>query len=351
MLALDHLLKKNFRCRSFIPVLFFLVVLLKSELVFGKPSLNIVTSIPPFHALITAVIGELSPPPLLILKTGASPHHYTLRPSEVKALQKADLIFWGGPALESFLVKPLQSLNSSVTVIELDTTPGLLLLPQRKSAHFEAHDHGESKGHDHQHADDHVHAHDHQHGEHSHHGAPALENIATQDMHFWLDPNNAKVLVDKIAEVLSKKDPEHQAQYLNNAKRFKKAIQELDQNLQKKLKGIQDRPFVVFHDAYQYFERHYHLNGVGAISFHPELPQSIERIQTIRNLIKTLKAKCVFREPQFKSKLVETLVEDTQASMGELDPLGEESRPGSPNGYLLLLEQLSEGLSGCLASN
>ncbi len=299
----------------------------------NKP--NVVVSIPPFHALVTAVMENVGEP-ILLLKKGASPHHYNLRPSEVKMLQQADLIFWGGPALETFLVKPLQSLSSSTKVIELEKTEKLLLLPPRRTAAFNS-----ARGHDHN--PDHTHEHNHEgHSCCGHDHGPSAK-----DMHFWLDPNNAKIILGAIVENLSQIDPAHQAQYCSNAKKFIAKLDALDRELKIKLKPIQKMPYVVFHDAYQYFEHHYDLNDVGSISVHPELPISLQRLYEIREQIKKTKAICVFREPQFKPQMVESLSQDTGAKIGELDPLGQShSKDGSD--YLHLLENIANSLRGCL---
>lgn len=287
------------------------------------------TSIAPFHALVSAVMDGIGEPKLLL--TGkSSPHHYTLRPSEIKALQDADIIFWGGPLLETFLAKPLTVLPPSITIVELDKTKRLKLLKVRQSALFAPH------------------THDHSHGsqEHEHpHENAALSH--QNDMHFWLDPDNAKILVDAIAQQLSNKDPVHQTHYLENAKRFKKKIEAIDHQIKQKLQPVQHHPFIVFHDAYQYFERHYGLTGVAAISLHPEIPPSVERLKSIREILRKTKAICIFSEPQFKSNIVQSIAAETNIRVGQLDPLGRSSNtPG--NGYLNLLNNLSDEFSRCL---
>lgn len=291
---------------------------------FASTTPNVVVTIPPFHALVSAVMEDVGEPELLV-KNGASPHHYNLRPSEIKSLQEANLIFWGGPALETFLVKPLQTIESSVKVVELDKTPKLLLLSPRRTAAFKqphSHDEGHSCcGHD--------------------HGSDA------RDMHFWLDPNNAKLMVAVIVKTLSQADPSHQEQYRNNAKKFIAKIDALDRELKIKLKPIQKMPYIVFHDAYQYYDNYYGLTGVGSITIHPELPISLQRLTEIRDRVKKTKSTCLFREPQFKSALVENLGQETGTRVGELDPLGQsQAKDGSD--YLKLLDNIANSLKECL---
>lgn len=290
---------------------------------------NVVVSIAPFHALVSTVMQGVGEPHLLV-QNGASPHHYNLRPSEIKTLQQANIIFWGGPELETFLVKPLQSLESSIKVIEFDKTPKLLLLSPRTTAVFKQST--ETK----EHLEGHSCCNGHAGG------------TTAKDMHFWLDPNNAKLMIGFIVEKLSQADPEHQIQYQNNAKQFIAKLEALDKSLKIKLKPIQKMPYVVFHDAYQYFEHHYGLQGVGAISIHPELPLSLQRLNEIRERIKTTKATCIFREPQFKSQLADNIAKDTGARVGELDPLGQ-SNGGDGSDYLRLLENIADSLTECLS--
>jgi len=331
--------------------LLFSLIAVWTNAAFANSPLKVVVTIPPFHALVSAVMGDIAKPQLL-LKAGASPHHYTLRPSEIKALQEANLIFWGGPALESFLIKPFTTLPKSVKIIEFDKTKSLLLLPVRRTTHFEAccdheHENGDNDKHSHSHTNSHTHSHSHAHSNHNKNDHAHDHPI--YDMHFWLDPNNAKLIIDEIATTLSKSDPEHARQYQENAKQFKLKLTALDSELKKQLKPVQKIPFIVFHDAYQYFERHYNLSAAGSISLHPEIPPSVERLQEIRNIIQTTKAVCVFREPQFKSQLVTTLAQETGTHEGELDPLGLPTKQGG-DGYLKLLKDLANAFVGCLGT-
>lgn len=285
---------------------------------------KVVVSIAPFHALVSAVMKDIGEPKLL-LKGNASPHHYNLRPSEIKTLQEAEVIFWGGPLLETFLVKPLKTLTPATLVVAFDKTPGLTLLGMRRSPFFPVHTHESQETGEH---------------DHSHH----QQNT---DLHFWLDPNNAKRMIDHIAEQLSRRDPPHKSQYFENAKQFKKQLEATDQKIQQKLQSVRHQPFITFHDAYQYLERHYGLKGVGSISLHPEVPLSVERLQTIRQTVQKTGAVCVFSEPQFKSNIVKAIAEEAEIKTAELDPIGKPSPvPGA--GYLNLLNDLSTAMMGCL---
>lgn len=287
----------------------------------------VVASITPFYDLVASVMEGVGIPKLLV-KAGASPHQYTLRPSDIQMIKDADIIFWAGPDLESFLVKPLSTnnLKKEAQVIQFDKTPGLLLLPIRQSANWDPHDHHDNhEGHD-----------DHSH---QHHG--------TIDMHFWLDPNNARLLIDNIVKQLAKIDAPNASIYQKNGKKIKHQLAQLDLTLKAKLKNVSKIPYIVFHDAYQYFEHHYGLNGVGAITLHPEVPPSVQRLSVIRETIQKTHAQCVFTEPQFEPKLVQSIIEDTHVKSGVLDPLGPEPKNGQ-NGYFILLETITKSLSHCL---
>jgi len=282
---------------------------------------RVVVSINPFYGLVASVMQGVAKPSLL-LKIGASPHEYTLKPSEIRQLEAATLIFWGGPALESFLIKPLAQQQASI--VAFDQVPGLHTLPLRTSMIWESQDEdAKASGHHHHH---------HAHG-----------NI---DMHFWLDPRNAIEMTKAIVRQLSLVDPEHQSQYQANGVVLIARLNGLDLKLRKKLQSIHAMPFVVFHDAYQYFEKHYHLQGAGSISLHPELPPSVKRLSTIRSIIAQQKVRCLFSEPQFSPALVHSIADDLPLKTGILDPIGIDP---SPEGYFTLMENLSEALTGCLA--
>lgn len=348
--------------KTYCKVLVFLVsiTLVKSV---NSASPTIVASIPPFYNLVSAVMKGAGKPKLLV-NVGASPHDYALRPSNVQALKEADIIFWAGPALETFLTNPLNSLElkPGAKVVALVNVPGLKLLPVREGKFWEEHSHNHD--HDHQHKNKHEHKNEHQHDkerehdqehqhdhkqdnghEHEHeHESHSHSNI---DMHFWLDPDNAQILIDNIVQQLSAIDNNHADLYKQNGLKMKQELKILDKKLKKKLAPVKDIPFIVFHDAYQYFERHYGLTGVGSITIHPEIPPSAQRLLSIRETIQTTNAHCVFTEPQFQPKLVESIISDTGVKTGQLDPLGQLSE-NNRNGYFELLENLADALTNCL---
>ncbi|ALJ34032.1 zinc ABC transporter substrate-binding protein ZnuA [Azospirillum brasilense] len=293
---------------------------------------KVVASIKPVHSLVAAVMEGVAEP-ALIVRGAASPHTYAMKPSDAKALAAADLVFWIGPELEGFLDKPVTANAKKATSVTLLEAPGVTLLDAREGGAWEAHDHG----HEHKHDHDHKHAHEDEHGH---------DEVNT---HIWLSPANARAMVAAIAEALSAKDPANAAAYTANAERTARSIDALDAELKAALAPVAGKPFVVFHDAYQYFEAQYGLNGVGAITVNPERRPSAKRLSEIRAKIGGLGAACVFAEPQFEPALVNTIVEGTPAKKGVLDPEGADLKDG-PGLYPALMRNIAASLKECLGS-
>lgn len=306
---------------------------------------EVVVSIKPIHSLVAAVMDGVGEP-TLIVEGAASPHTYTLKPSNARALQNANVVFWVGHGLEAFLEKPLEALAGKATVVELEEAPGVETLPFREGGAFEAHDHGEHEdhddhaaeaGHDHdgaEHAEEGHEGHDHEHGGH--------------DMHLWLDPLNAKAMTTEIEKTLSAADPDNAAAYHANAKALSDRLDALDTELKATVAPIKDKPFVVFHDAYQYFEHRYGIRVAGSITVSPEATPGAERISEIHKKVTELGATCVFAEPQFEPKLVKVVTEGTPAKAGTLDPEAATLEAG-PDLYFQLMRGIGTSLVTCLS--
>ncbi len=321
---------------------------------------RVVASIKPIHALVASVMGDLGSPELIV-EGAASPHAYSLKPSNAAALEAADLVFWTGHGMELFLEDSITTLAPGATIVELGVTPGITLLPPREGGTFEGHDHDgdglpDEEGHEHggEHAD-HDHAadadheaegdHDHEAEGHDHEGHDHEEEV---DMHFFLDPANAEVMVDAIAAALSAADPDDAATYAANAAATKADLAALTAEVAAELAPVKDRPFVVFHDAYQYFENRFGVNVVGSITVNPENAPGAARIAEIRAKLAELDTACVFAEPQFDKRVVDVLTEGTSARQGVLDPEGADIEPG-PTAYRQLIERLADNMVACLA--
>lgn len=322
-------------------------LLLSTSILFGATAANaapdVVVSIKPIHSLVAAVmegVGE----PALIVEGAASPHTFTMKPSNARAVQEADLVFWMGPNMEAFLEKPLEALASDATVIELDDAEGLTKLPFREGGAFEAHDHGEHE--EAGHGEDHDHDHDHE--EHSGETDEHSHDHGEFDTHLWLDPSNAKAMAVAIEKALSAADPENAKAYSANLEALSQKIDALDREIAGMLTPVKDKPFVVFHDAYQYFEDHYGVRVVGSITVSPEIMPGAERVREIQDRIKTLGAACVFAEPQFEPKLIQVVTEGTDARSGTLDPEGATLAEG-PDLYFELMRSIATSLNECLS--
>lgn len=300
---------------------------------------KVVVTIVPVHALVAAVMDGVAEPHLLI-PGGQSPHTYALKPSEARALAGADLVVWIGPGLEAFLEHAMEGLVDPVRSLSLLRVDGVIRLRTRTGGTWEAHAHadgredGEAKGH--QGAVGHA-------GEDSPGGIPEHEI----DPHAWLDPANAGAMTDAIASRLAALDPENAAAYAANARRARAAIDAAAADARRLLAPVADVPFIVFHDAYQYFERAFGLAGVGSVTLGPDRRPSARRLYDIRRKILDVGARCVFREPQFAPDLVATVIEGTGARSGALDPLGTGLEPG-PDAYPRLLAGLARAAAACL---
>ena len=312
---------------------------------------NVVVSIKPIHSLVAAIMQGVAEPQLIV-DGGASPHTYSLKPSNAKAIESADVVFWVGDGLEKFLEKPLETLASKATVVELDDAKGLEKLKFREGGPFEAHDHGEHEGHDHaeeaghdhKHEGEHKHEHEHAHEESHDHDHEEGE----YDMHLWLDPANAKVMAVEIEKTLLTADPANAKTYQDNTKKLLDNLDALDKDIVATVAPIKDKPFIVFHDAYQYFEHRYGVKTAGSITVSPENTPGADRIKQIQAKVKELNATCVFAEPQFEPKLVNVVIEGTKAKSGTLDPEAGTLEAG-PDLYFKLMRGIATSLKDCLS--
>ena len=294
----------------------------------ANADVNVVTSIKPIHSLVSGVMQGVGSPTVIIEGAG-SPHTYSLKPSQATQLQDADLVFWMGDELEPFLVDAAQNIARNAKLINLLDSHGLKKIRFREGGMFDEHD---DHGHDKHAKDDHD---DHGHGEFN--------------PHVWLDPINAKAIVHEIEEALVKADPENAKKYEANAVRMTGKLDQLVTELRAQLQPVQGKGFIVFHDAYQYFEQRFGVAAIGSITVSPEVMPGAERVRNLREKIKDLGATCVFSEPQFEPKLVRTLVDGTGARTGVLDPLGSSLTKG-PDLYFQLVREMARSLKECLSA-
>lgn len=290
-------------------------------------NLNVVVSIKPFHSLVSGIMLGVSRP-VLLLNGKISPHAYSLRPSDAAKLQKADLVIWGGETFESFLAKPIRSLAKKAKQVSVQETPGLKLWPvvtgndSIKSGQTTNQKNDDSSEHRHD-----------------------MSSVA--DPHIWLDPYNAKVIAQNIVRILSDLDPVNEQIYHSNGEITVSRLDELDQQLITEMNEISDQGYLVFHNAYQYFERRYRLNTFGSLTYQMGHALSVSRLREVQKTIKINQIRCIFTEPQYPQKLVQTLIEGTSMKIGSLDPIGYDIHPG-PELYFILLKNLSLSLRSCL---
>jgi zinc transport system substrate-binding protein len=306
---------------------------------------KVVVSIKPLHSLAAAVMGDLGDPVLLI-EGASSPHTYSLRPSQARALSKADLVIWVGPSLEGFLQRPLAALASDARSLRADSMDGVKILSARSGGVWGDETHEHTHGEENTHEDGHAHEDEH---EHDRAQLADGEKVSPIDPHLWLDPTNAQAITRAIAQELARQDPANADAYRANAERYAERLAVLDRRLRERLRPFADETYIVFHDAYQYFEAHYALSPAGAVTVTPGRAPGVRRVLEIQKRIRSAGARCLFAEPQFPPALVDSLAADTDVRTAVLDPVGADIPPG-PDAYPRLLDSLAEAVAGCLGA-
>ncbi len=325
----------------------FVFIALLATLSISKAEVKVVASIKPIHSLVSYVMDGVGKPDLIVDGYN-SPHGFTLKPSHAKMIENADLIIWVGEDLEAFLEKPLNTISKKAVNIEIMDLSGIKKLKFREKNIFEGHDdhghgHKEKKHDDHGHKkakhDDHGHKKakhdDHGHDKHAH---------GEHDPHVWLDPMNAKVIVKEIEKQLVKLDPENSSKYKANSKKAQSELDNLTKNIKRDLKG--NLRFVVFHDAYQYFENRFGIKVLGALTVNPDVLPGAEQLSEIREVIEHEKVNCLFSEPQFNPAIIKSIAKDTKIKTGVLDPLGATLDKGKGM-YSELLQSMYASFKGC----
>ena len=305
----------------------------------ANADIKVVASIKPIHSLASYLMDGVGKPDLIV-DGYASPHGFAMKPSHAKMLQNADLIFWVGEDLENFLEKPLKSIAKKAEKIELMEIKGLTKLEFRERNIFDNHDDHKEHGHKEDKHDDHK-EHGHKEDKHDdHHGHGHGEH----DPHIWLDPMNAKVILSEMAEHLIENDQENTSKYKAN---LKKAHKDLDK-LTKKVKSQLNKDFksIVFHDAYQYFEKRFDVNVLGAFTVNTDVLPGAEQLAEIREVIEHEKVSCVFSEPQFNPDIIKAVAKDTNIKTGVIDPLGATLNPGKTL-YFDLISNMSKSFKSC----
>ena len=325
--------------------------------------IKVVTSIKPIHSLASYLMDGVGKPDLIV-DGYSSPHGFALKPSHAKMLQEADIVFWVGEDMENFMVKPLNSIAKKAEKIELMEIKGINKLKFRERNIFDGHDdHGHKEDDHDDHAkkeddhDDHDHDKEKEHGHDDHdkdehkedghddhgHGHEGHAH-GEHDPHIWLDPMNAKVILSEMAEHLIENDKKNEAKYKEN---LKNAHKDLDK-LTKKVKAELNKDFksIVFHDAYQYFEKRFNVNVLGAFTVNTDVMPGAEQLAEIREIIEHDKVSCIFSEPQFNPDIIKAVAKDMNIQTGVIDPLGATLNPGKDL-YFDLIGNMSKSFKGC----
>lgn len=286
----------------------------------AQAELRVVATIKPIHSLVAGVmrgVGE----PYLIVKGSASPHTFALKPSDASALQNAQVIFRVGGSLERFLNAAIKSSNSNANVVAMSELSGVRLLPNRTGKAW-----GRSKR---------------DHHEHKH------ESTESVDPHIWLDPHNAIQMVGAIAQTLGVAEPARMFDFARNAASVAARLRELREKTKTTLKSVGNKHFMVFHDAFQYFENAFDVRAIGAISLGGSRAAGARRIKALQRQLARRQVDCVFAEPQFEPRIISTLLEGTTVRRGTLDPIGAGIKAG-PNAYFQIIESNANALASCL---
>ena len=312
---------------------------------------KVVTDIAPVHSLVSRVMDGIGKPDLIV-PNETSPHDYRLRPADAEALESAGLVFWMGEGLTPWMERALDSLSGEATIIELLALDETVTLPFREGALFDAHDHSEHNGHDDH--DDHDHDKEHDdhddHDDHDHdkeHDDHAGHDHGEFDPHAWLSTDNAKTWLNVIAAKLSSVDPANAGGYFANASEAIAELDALDKEVDEMLDTVRGGKFIVFHDAYQYFETVYDFPASGAISLSDASDPGAARIAEIAKRIEGENIQCVLSEPQFNANMVDTVMAGTEAKTEVIDPLGFGIEPGASL-YTKLIKGMATSLVNCL---
>ena len=322
----------------------------------AKTSLKVVASIPPLAGIAAGVMGELGRPTVLV--SGAeSPHTAALTTREARALAEADVVLWIGEDLESFLAKPLGTLSgkaSVLTALDMDVT----LLPFREGGLWgivrrDEAEHGEVHEHEETHRDGKSHEHGENHDPvHTHSPTPAHNHShnAAHDPHIWMDPDNARVIAKRFAEVMTQKDPENAEGSARNLHLFEQQLMAADTQIAEQVRAVRGKHYMVYHDGYQYFEKHYALPALGSVTKHPDIPLTVSDMARLRSVLAENAVECLFSEPQFPFTPPQGGGE-TRVRTSLADPLGEAGSEGTQyNAYVFWLQTLANTITGCLAA-
>lgn len=298
------------------------LVLLVSPGGAAHASPKVVVSIAPIHSLVDSIMEGVGSP-TLVLTASQSPHHASLSPSAVRAVSQAELMIWVGPQLEGGLVRIVDQLAPG-HVLGLSVKLVDSLLQNRGSTG--------------------------NHGDNHDHEVEGLSNLHQIDPHFWLSAVASTNMVDAVTESLSVIDPANAISYQRNANALRDRLDAWRRNTEQHLVAVRNQPFMVYHDAYQYFEQEFSLNAVSAVTVNPDRAVGAKRLLLLRQVLANRNLRCLFTEPQFEPEAARVLVEGTTTRIGILDPLGVDLEPG-PDMWFQLMDNMVDDFLGCMQPN
>lgn len=292
---------------------------------------DVLTTVKPLGFIASAITDGVTNTQVL-LPMSASPHDYNLKPSDIEKLKSAQLIVWVGDEMETFLEKAVDKFPEE-KVLELEDVAAIKAIVDatKKEGKHEHHDHDDDD-----HDDDH-HEHHHDHHGHSH----------DKDWHVWLSPVASEHIAEQIAQRLSQQMPEQKAKIEANLANFKTSLNKKNSELTAQLSKAKGKGYYTFHDAYGHFERAYGLNSLGSFTINPTIAPGAKTLNKIKHSIKEHQAQCLFAEPQFTPKVIDSLSKGTAVKVGRLDPLGEKVAMGK-DAYPQFLQSIADQFSECL---
>ncbi|MGB1310945.1 MAG: zinc ABC transporter substrate-binding protein [Leucothrix sp.] len=313
-----------------------IIAALPTPILHAKETLNILSTIKPVHALVRAIAGDLVETHQII-PDYASPHHYSLRPSDLRRLNAADLVFRIDPALESFLNKSLRNISTDKVINLTDTKSLTILAARTPHAHREEHIDQHA---DEAHHDDHEDAQDEDHNDDE-------KPVGAIDYHLWLNPDNAILMANTMRDALIEAIPDHKETFAHNTQQLTEEIRKTSKAITQQLEPVKSTPFLVMHDAWQYFTQYYQLNQLGTVSAQQRLKTSAKAIASARKMLMDSNVQCLVAEPNLKQRTLTVLTEGLPVNTTEIDPLGR-NPDESGTSYPQLLQYTADKLLNCL---
>ena len=259
--------------------------------------LNVVSTIKPVHSIVVALAGDLVNHSQIV-PDFSSPHDYSFRPSDIRKIKHADIIFQIDENMEAILQPALALKAKETPLVSLVDEAEIKLLPMiqkgsKDSANIENNEEKKHQGH--------------------HHG-----NV---NYHVWTSAKNTLLMAQAIKKALAKKDPKHAGQYQENLEQFTRSLQSTDQQISQQLKGLDNKPYIVFHNSWPYFAKDYNLQEPRAISLHEGVSLDVKTLINIRKTIKMDKVGCVFSGSEVNPKQLAVLIENLPVKTSEIDVL------------------------------